>query len=206
MNQHHRFQPDVQPRLRIRRVPALVSATAILALATLTACGGDADSGTGVASITETGTGTASSDKAQGKQSKDPEAGRPQLRLDTSEEEENRLFNIWSACIHEHGVPMQDIVKDGKNVPDQTHRAYPAAAKACIGKLPVGPPELDRAKNPHYMDDFRAEIACMHEAGVKVEPMPDGEGYTWPSGEINVPNLPDLEKRCRIEAFSDKDG
>ncbi|MCX4237368.1 hypothetical protein [Streptomyces ortus] len=102
-------------------------------------------------------------------------------------------------------MPQQSIVKDGKNVPDQSHRAFPKAAKAWISKQPLGPPELDRAKNPHYTDGFRAEIACMHEAGVKVEPMADGEGYSWPAGEINVPNLPELEKRCRIEAFSDKD-
>ncbi|WP_328491727.1 hypothetical protein OHS59_02525 [Streptomyces sp. NBC_00414] len=200
----HRFQPDTRPRPRIRRVPVLlVPATAVLALATLTACGGDADSGTDVASVIETG--TASSAKAREKQAQDPEAGRPQLRLDTSEEEETRLFNVWSACVHEHGVPQQSIVKDGKNVPDQSHRAFPKASKACISKLPLGPPELDRAKNPHYMDDFRAEIACMHKAGVKVKPMADGEGYSWPAGEIDVPNLPELEKRCRIEAFSDKD-
>ncbi|MEU5347157.1 MULTISPECIES: hypothetical protein [unclassified Streptomyces] len=204
MNQHHRFQPDGRPRLRLRRVPALlVSATAVLSLATLTACGGDADSDTGVASVTETGTGTASSDKAQGKESKASEAGRPQLRLDTSQEEEDRLFNVWASCIHEHGVPMQDIVKDGKKVPDNSHRAYPAAAKACIGKQPVGPPELDRAKNPHYMDDFRAQIACLHKAGVKVEPMADGEGYSFPAGEVKVPNLTELEQRCLVEAFSD---
>jgi hypothetical protein len=204
MNRHHRFQTDVQPWFRARRMPALLGpATVVLALATLTACGGDADSGTDVASVTETGTGTASSDKAQGTQSPAVEDGRPQLRLDTSEEEKTRLFNIWSACIHEHGVPKQDIVKDGRDVPDESHRAYPKAAKACITKLPLDPPELDRAKNPHYMDDFRAEIACLHRAGVKVEPMADGEGYSWPSGEINVPNLPELQKRCRIEAFSD---
>ncbi|MGW1506729.1 hypothetical protein ACWCQW_51465 [Streptomyces mirabilis] len=203
MNQH-RFQPDAQPRIRIRRVPALlVPATAVLALATLTACGGNTTSGTDVASVTATG--TASSEKAREKQTPDPDAGRPQLRLDTSEGEKTRLFNIWGACIHEHGVPMQSVVKDGREVPDQSHRAFPKAAKACITKLPLDPPELDRAKNPHYMDDFRAEIACMHKAGVKVQPMADGEGYTWPSGEVNVPNLPELQKRCRIEAFSDKD-
>ncbi|MFI6338751.1 hypothetical protein [Streptomyces sp. NPDC050535] len=156
-----------------------------------------------MASITESG--AAASGKERGKQTPDPDAGRPQLRLDTSEEEETRLFNVWSACIHDHGVPMQAIVKDGKDVPEQSQRAYPAAAKACISKLPLGPPELDRAKNPNYMDDFRAEIACLHRAGVKVEPNADGEGYTWPSGEVNVPNLSELQKRCRIEAFSDKD-
>jgi len=209
---HHRFQPGVQPRpqtqtqprLRIRRVPALlVPVTAVLALTALTACGGNTDSGTDVASVTDTG--TPSSGKAREKQTADPDAGRPQLRLDTTEEEEARLFNVWSACVHEHGVPMQSIVKDGKNVPDQTHRAFPKASKACISKLPLDPPELDRAKNPDYMDDFRAEIACLHKAGVKVEPMADGEGYSWPSGEVNVPNLTELQKRCLIEAFSDKD-
>lgn len=201
---HHRFQYDAQPRLRIRRVPALlVPATVVLALATLTACGQNTASGTDGASVTDTG--TAPSEKARGKQNPDPDAGRPQLRLDTSEEEKTRLFNVWAACIHEHGVPTQGIVKDGRDVPDQSHRAYPAAAEACITRLPLDPPELDRTKNPHYMDDFRAEIACLHKAGVKAEPMADGEGYTWPSGEVNVPNLPELQRRCHIEAFSNKD-
>jgi hypothetical protein len=200
----HMAQTEAQPRTRIRRTTALlVPATAVLALAALTACGGKSDSGTGVASVTDTGTGTASSGKTRAQQTPDPDAGRPQLRLDTSEEEKTRLFNVWSACIHQHGVPMQGVVKDGRDVPVQSDRAYPAAAKACISKLPLDPPELDRTKNPHYMDDFRAEIACLHKAGVKVEPMADAEGYTWPSGGVNVPNLPELQKRCRIEAFSD---
>ncbi|MEU9188924.1 hypothetical protein AB0D14_31165 [Streptomyces sp. NPDC048484] len=201
----HQFQPEAQRRSRTwRGVPALlVRAMAVLALAGLTACGGDTTSDTDVASVTDTS--TAPSQKGSGKKTPDPDAGRPQLRLDTSDEEETRLFNVWSACVHDHGVPNQEIVKDGKNVPDNSHRAYSAAAKACISKQPLDPPELDRAKNPHYMDDFRAEIACLHRAGVKVEPMADGEGYSWPSGEVNVPNLPELQKRCRIEAFSDKD-
>lgn len=97
---------------------------------------------------------------------------------------------------------MQSVVKDGRQVPMESDPAYPAAAKACLPKLPLDPPELDRAKNPHYMDDFRAEIACLHEAGVKVEPMADGEGYSWPSGEVDVPDLQELQRRCRIEAFS----
>ncbi|MEV1069359.1 hypothetical protein [Streptomyces sp. NPDC050263] len=200
----HMFHPAARYRSRVRWLRALfVPAAALVALAALSACGGKSDSGAAVASVDGTGTGTAVPSGTEGAKTAAPDAGRPQLRLDTSQEEEARLFNVWSACIQDHGVPMQSIVKDGKQVPVNSDPAYPAASKACLPKLPLDPPELDRAKNPDYMDDFRAEIACLHEAGVKVEPMADGEGYSWPSGGVDVPNLPELQQRCLIEAFGD---
>ncbi|MFS8204232.1 hypothetical protein ACLVWQ_36870 [Streptomyces sp. CWNU-52B] len=199
-------QPPSQPRSRSRtwRVPAvLVPVAALLALSTLTACGEDSGSDTAVASVSDSGSPSSGTERA--KKTADPDAGRPQLRLDTSEEEKMRLFNVWSSCIEAHGVPMQKVVKDGRHVPDNSDPGFPAAQKACIAKLPLDPPELDRAKNPHYLDDFRAQIACLHKAGVMVEAMSDGEGYSYPSGEIDVPNLQELEKHCLIEAFTDTD-
>jgi hypothetical protein len=50
------------------------------------------------------------------------------------------------------------------------------------------------------MDDYRAEIACLHRHGLMVEALPDGSGWNFPAGPI-PPDAPQLERSCELEAF-----
>ncbi|MFG2800906.1 hypothetical protein [Streptomyces pseudovenezuelae] len=53
-----------------------------------------------------------------------------------------------------------------------------AATKACTGRLPLQPPELERTSNPHY-DDYRAYVKCLKRNGLKVSALPDNSGWTY---------------------------
>ncbi|MFE3560351.1 hypothetical protein ACFXKW_36695 [Streptomyces sp. NPDC059193] len=129
---------------------------------------------------------------------------RPQLRLDSSKEEVARLWNAWSACLEQKGFHnFQDVIKDGWRVPVESDPALPAARAQCESKAPLGPPELDRNRNPRYADDWREWIACMHRRDYKVIPLPDQDGYNVPDGPI-PPNSLQIENECRMEAFGAK--
>lgn len=182
------------PGRHARRAASLCGGAA--ALAVLTACSGGAGTGervasappaSGASSTAASGGGTAGS-------------GRPQLRLDTSDEERTRLLNIWSACMHEHGVAYQSVVKDGFHVPNNSDLDFATASAACLSKSPLDPPELSPDTNPHYMDDFRAEIACLRAHGLNVKPFPEGGGYSFPDGWA-PPNEAQVEHTCKMKAF-----
>ncbi|WP_159054160.1 hypothetical protein [Streptomyces sp. AS58] len=159
----------------------------------------------------------------KGEGDKDPsadpavEAKRPQLRLDTSDEERARLGDAYNACLEAQGVPME------------TERAASAGAKqaspvqglgpeyddefdACLVKLPLQPPETAPDTNPQYADDFRAYVQCLQSRGMKVHVVPDTsvypDGLTWTydddAGPESVEVPAQTEKECMMEAFDGK--
>ena len=111
--------------------PVLTVVAAGTALVLLSSCG-DGGKGTrdeGVASIATPST-------TVGKTA-DPDAGHVRIRLDDNHQDINRLWNAWTACLHQHGVPA-----DSKPV------ANSPALKACESKYPLQPVELDPARSP----------------------------------------------------------
>lgn len=179
-------------------------------LGSLTACGGSgsgggSDSKPDVASVdkSEGGGGKGGS---KGEDAGDGEAGRPQIRLDTSDEEVERMWQAYFACAKENGMPMGKKTKpDGTSILAPSGNADKKTEKKidanCDGKKPLQPPETDPEKNPDYMDDFRAWITCMNDKGMKVEGLSDGSGWNYTSD--NQPaNEAEISKDCEIEAFS----
>ncbi|MEW2117858.1 hypothetical protein AB0945_22255 [Streptomyces sp. NPDC005474] len=184
-----------------RRLPrraargALLVAVGTTAITVLTACGGGSggadDSGKAgggdVASLPSSGTGGGSA-----KATTNPDAGRPQIRLDNTQDDINRMMEAWTSCLEEKGgsaALLEYKKKEGKT----------PAGRACQSKLPLDPPELDPAKNPHYNDDMRVMVQCLNSKGFKTEA---GEGG-W-SGDPNdffSPNYEKAEKACQIKAF-----
>ncbi|MFJ8630830.1 hypothetical protein [Streptomyces sp. NPDC093568] len=176
------------------------------ALALLTACSQSDGTGPGVVSVpAATSDATSSSGAEASSPTTDAvgDSGRPQLRLDTSDEERVRLSNAWSACMHKNGVDYQSVVKDGIHVPDNTDPDFAAAGRKCLSKAPLPPPELSPETNPRYLDDYREQIDCLHEHGLMVEALPDGGGYNYPAGPM-PPNSRDIEDRCVLEAFGER--
>lgn len=191
------------------RVPgaALLLAGALL----LTGCGGsgggsgDGDGDTGhdastrdVASLhSEPPTG-----KPQAGPSPSADDGRPRLRLDSSEAEKDRYWHIYATCLKEHGHKM--LTARGPDSIDQTDNSptAKAATKACAGRLPLQPPELDRETNPRFDDEYRAYVKCLNREGLKVTALPDNSGWTY-NGNTTMSQAQQakVDKSCTMEAF-----
>ncbi|MEU0425057.1 hypothetical protein ABZ235_15865 [Streptomyces canus] len=170
---------------------AVVTSLAATGLVVLTACGGGGGSGDAdenrqgeIASITTPAAGGGSA-----KPSADPDAGRPQIRLDSTQDEINRMYDAWTACLKDHGV-------------EKKYKTSPNAAgvKACRGKEPLDPPELDPAKNPDYGDDVRIMVKCMNEHGIKSVVMQEGWGLEN-GADLSAPNYDEALTTCQVKAF-----
>lgn len=180
----------------IRLLPLAAAATV------LTACGPDAPPPPQVASLStpdSTGATPAPSSGATAG------ADRPQLRLDSSEEDVRRAWAPYNLCLKQHGHKMYAGRGDG-NSPDQNDHSptAQAARSACAGKLPVQPPELNQ-QNPEYADNYRAYLKCMDTKGLKVVPIePFGTGWTYAedAGPLSPQQRTQVERDCKIEAFS----
>lgn len=139
----------------------------------------------------------------------DADGKRPQLRLDTTDAERDRLFGIYNDCLVAHGVKVLTGREQAGAAPvtDGSHRALDqsgepkAAYVACAGKLPLQPPELDSATNPDYDAQWNDNVKCLRAHGLMVHVTKPGE-WTYDSSDTVVPdNEPELEKSCLLEAF-----
>ncbi|MFB7288312.1 hypothetical protein [Actinacidiphila glaucinigra] len=202
---------------------ALGAAAAVVCAVLLTGCGGSAG-GTGVASGKQsgaqsgqqsgeqdvasvaTGTPSAAPRSSSGTPAADSEQGRPQLRLDSSDAERDRYWNAYATCLKDHGHKM--LLERGPYSIDQNDNSptAKAAQKTCAGKLPLQPPELDRDRNPHYDDDYRAYIKCLNSHGLKVVALADNSGWTYASSEqaLSEDEQTKVDKNCTMEAFGGK--
>ncbi|MFJ8596558.1 hypothetical protein [Streptomyces sp. NPDC093598] len=200
---------DRSPRDRTGWTRALALTVASVALLGLTGCGdgdGDSEKETGVASVSRSG--DAQNPREAGKRSvspSDPDAGRPQLRLDTSPEEENRLEQIYFTCLRDEGVPMTRTA-EGTLMPDKTRmsdsNSFAAEYGACRSKAPLPPPEFDAEKNPDWDEGFRKWLTCMNERGLKVKALPDGRGFTFLPMKVVPPDVQKIQDECQKKGFS----
>jgi hypothetical protein len=127
---------------------------------------------------------------------------RPQLRLDTSDEESNRLFTAYDDCLVAHGVKVNPVDQPGPAGPgrrlDQSGEPK-SAYVACAAKLPQQPPELDPAINPQYAEQWNDDVRCLRKHGMKVHVTEPGS-YTY--DDNTSPEVPaSLEHECLLEAF-----
>lgn len=143
-----------------------------------------------------------------GKKADAPGGEGVQLRLDSTEEEERLIHNAWSTCLKNNGVPTYTksagALDPGREWvwPDFKSPAMRKAGETCKDKKPIRPPELDKEKNPNYMDDFREQLQCMDKRGVKTNALADGSGYSYVG--TPPPNYYTIENECELEAFGDK--
>ncbi|EGX59968.1 hypothetical protein SZN_09948 [Streptomyces zinciresistens K42] len=132
--------------------------------------------------------------------------------MDTSAVEEVRMSQGYFQCLKENGV---QIMKIGSKLEGGDPELLgwpggdvsvdnPEAEKKCLGKKPLQPPETDPKKNPNYMGDYADYIDCMNGRGLKVEPLPNGEGWNYKAGATPPRNADQIDQECMIEAFSAK--
>jgi len=192
------------PLLRRRVLGAAVLLSGALVL---TGCGGSDDGSStrqDVASL-HSDAPTTGKTSASASTAPDADAGRPQLRLDSSDAERDRYWHIYATCLKDHGHKM--LPQRGPDSIDQTDQSpeAKAATKACAGKLPLQPPELERSSNPHYDDDYRAYVKCLNRKGLKVTALPDNSGWTY-DGQTTMSQArqTEVDKSCTMEAFGGK--
>jgi hypothetical protein len=151
---------------------------------------------------------------APGTPTEDP-AGRPQMRLDDSPQRRDRLIAAWDACLIEHGAKTRANTRAAgvAGAPARTvvEPVPVSASKPCQDKLPLLPPELEPGLNPHYRDDWKAEVACLREHGVKVHLTsdtsdgPDGLSWTYDDDAGKLPADADrIQHDCELAAFGRK--
>jgi hypothetical protein len=207
---------------RSGRILALAAGLALVALPTV-GCGGPgggtpnaqdvaslvtasatAEDQVGSAAATAAGSGGGGG----GSKAADPDVGadgRPQLRLDDSDEDINRKQRPYLLCMQENGHLMN---KRGGGLSLDSQDDSPTAkkaAKACAGKLWRIPPEEDPERNPHFADDFRAQIKCLNTNGVPVKAIDDEGSYNY-DGDSNktAEQKAKIEQDCRMQAFGGK--
>ncbi|GAA1645637.1 hypothetical protein GCM10009828_088160 [Actinoplanes couchii] len=126
-------------------------------------------------------------------------AGRPQLRLDTGDDEENRIWAAYNDCLVAKGVKVLAESEGARRI-DQSGEPK-AAYVACQGKLPLPPPELDEALNPDYAAQWNDNVACLRAHGLKVHVTGPGS-WTYDSADVVVPgNESQIQHDCLIETF-----
>ncbi|MEU5780714.1 hypothetical protein [Micromonospora lupini] len=185
-----------------------------LLAAVLAGCGGetsDADAGSTADVASLATVSAAPSASASGGAA----TGRPQLRLDMTDEEENQLWYTYNVCLRDNGVKENKAraaaaaaAGTGTGIISLDQSGEPKAAYvACANKLPLQPPELDEEKNPNYVSQWNDYVQCLRGRGLKIHSLPDGSGWTYddgvadPSGGLEGAAYDKAEKECTMEAF-----
>ncbi|GAB3882311.1 hypothetical protein GCM10029964_039870 [Kibdelosporangium lantanae] len=78
-----------------------------------------------------------------------------------------------------------------------------AAREKCKVRMPMQPPELDPARNPHYVDQYHDWVKCINAHGVPVtENDPPGSGWTYAGDSALSPDARDkVVDDCQMSAF-----
>jgi hypothetical protein len=188
-------------------------AGAALAVLTLTACGAETPAPQVASLTTPNGTATSSPSTSD-------DAGRPQLRMDSSKDDVNAAWSGYYACLKANGHVM--LRGDGTdkhagpakpgggtdgNTPDMQDDSPASvnANKACRNKLPLQPPELDQSRNPHYLDQYHAYMTCLTSHGVAVHAIdPFGTGWTYDDGvtqKLTEDQQQKVDHDCQLASF-----
>jgi hypothetical protein len=122
---------------------------------------------------------------------------RPQLRLDTSDEERKRLDTAYDDCLVGHGVKV--LIASPERRIDASGEPK-AAYVACAAKLPLQPKELDPDVNPKFPEQWQDNVRCLRKHGLKVHVTQPGE-WTYDDDFQHVADQDKIEKDCILEAF-----
>ena len=166
--------------------PLLTVVASGATLVLLAACGGGGGGGGGTH---DEGVASIATPSASAATTADPDAGHVRFRLDDSQEDENRLWDAWTRCLTDHGVPK-----------GQKARANSPALKACESTYPLQPVEMDPAKNPRYSDGVRAMVRCMNSHGIK-SVVSDGNWAMVSGDSMGLPNYDKYRVECQVKSF-----
>ncbi|MDP9799453.1 hypothetical protein J2S43_007965 [Catenuloplanes nepalensis] len=176
--------------------------TGIALVALLAACGDGEKADTAADQVVTLNTATPGATAAASPATRE----RPLLRPDASQEEEDRLYDVYFACLADNGSPKHEPQPGGPAdgpvaapaEPDADFEAKEqAAAKACEHLEPEEPWQLSQRTDPHYADKLRDWITCIRSHGIDA----------WEEdGFVAFESLPPenqlaLVDECQIKAF-----
>jgi hypothetical protein len=172
--------------------------------------------GDGVASVADAGRPSATPKASEATSSRSGKT--PQMRLDTTDTEQIHMWQPYLHCLKNHDVPVSRMGATMKSASGSAVSnpepnllwylsadlsRYPGANKACDELRPLPAPELDPKQNPHFMDDFRAQMDCMKQHGLQVKPNADGSGYRLPEDTATTAKI---AQDCQVQASEANDG
>lgn len=134
---------------------------------------------------------------------KAPAEERPLIRTDTSSEEEDRLMDLWQACLEENGIGRNqrkqaaDAAQTGpkQNADPELAAKYTKAEKACANKEPEQVWERAKRLDPAYADKLRDWVTCIRSHGIEA----------WESdGFLAFESLPPDNQMKKVDECQDK--
>jgi hypothetical protein len=165
------------------------SVVAVLAVASIGGCSGSSTevAGPSVASVPRANSSTKAAPATTAA------VERPLIRLDTTPEEMDRMFDAYDKCLRDHGVPSKEMT-----VKLKTRSVDPKAQAACAGKAPDDYQEKMKREDPAgFKDKQRIQVKCMRDHGLAIETSSDGWGYTNPARDMGST----WDKKCERQAF-----
>jgi hypothetical protein len=129
--------------------------------------------------------------------------GRPRHRLDETNEENQRINQVWYDCMKQHGADLDQMPPSIEGA--KTWMAgHKDASDACKSKQPLGPWSMD-PENPEYKDNMHAWVECMKQGGMKVAESSDPE-TPWTYTESDQPaNHDQVEQDCQRKVLGPKE-
>jgi hypothetical protein len=143
------------------------------------------------------------------KPSPSPESGA-MLRIDMTEEDRERVYDSYYACLESHGVKMTrkgaelpNPPPDAPKVPAEENKENRSGYAACKDKEPYLDPLLDKTRNPQYADQTRAWMKCMNNRGIEVSGNWDDEFFSFGKRAPGIDSKKYLEiyRECEMESY-----
>lgn len=134
----------------------------------------------------------------------------PQQTLDTTDAEWWGWWNAWGKCLTAKGVPTYSKSNADGEVTFPTdegesgrNTTYKDAFAQCDVLRPLPDPALSPDTNPRYMDQYRVEIKCLNDNGLKVTPLPNGGGWNYNgTPALSQEQQNKVQFDCRRQAYS----
>jgi len=132
-----------------------------------------------------------------------PPEERPLIRTDTSPQEEQRLYDVWQACLEQNGAGTgtkrklaADAATGAKaNTDPGLEARSKKAEKKCASKEPEEVWERAKRLDPAYADKLRDWVTCIRSHGVDA----------WESdGFLTFESLPPDSQMKKVDECQDK--
>ncbi|MCZ4098490.1 hypothetical protein C8250_041335 [Streptomyces sp. So13.3] len=187
---------DAPPSPGAARLRAIVAALTSIGL--LGACGGGAESTeeareTAVASVAVPNKAPSASS------SPSAQTERPLIRPDTSEEESDRVNQVWMDCLARKGLTMLKNSDGTWKGPLRQDAAYAEAQKTCGSKEPELLEMRAAREDPEFREKADRWVSCLRSHNVKATVQDDGL-LAFDDSSVND-NAFTWAKKCEAEAF-----